>query len=109
MTIEPHRNLTITLLRRNQFSTLRLRGGAPRRVVRPRHVHTADRARLAPAVENCRRGHRFEPATRLDGWPHEDSWPYDGQSAGAPLEGYAPSGAATAPAVDLGGRLDLWA
>ena len=78
MTTAPHDNLTITLLNRNNYSTLRLRGATPRRVVRSRHVHMADRARIAPATENCRHSAQPEMPTRLDGWSPEDVWPYDG-------------------------------
>ena len=80
MSTAPHNNLTITLLNRNNYSTLRLRGAVPRRVIRPRHVHLADRARIAPPTENCRRSAQPDTLVRLDGWPHEDVWAYDGQA-----------------------------
>ena len=80
MTTAPHNNLTITLLNRNNYSTLRLRGAVPRSVVRPQHVHLADRAGITPATENCRRTAQPGTLVRLDGWPHDDVWPYDGQA-----------------------------
>jgi hypothetical protein len=69
MRISPHHNLTITILRRNRFSDLRLRAASPRRVVRADHVHAADRARLAPPIDHCRASSR--------GFPWEGSFPND--------------------------------
>lgn len=99
MSIAPHGNLTITLLHRNQFSTLRLPGSVPRRVVRPRHVHLADRARVAPPAEHCRRGADLADVRHVNGWPYDVAGPFDADTATAtPL-----------PPAGPGARIDIWA
>lgn len=110
MHVAPHANLTITLIRRNNFSDLRLRGATPRRIVQPRHVEAADAARVVPAAEPTRRD-----------WPHirafrPTAWPDD--STGGP--GHHPDNRNVAPTVpiapmmrgsnadELGRRVDLY-
>lgn len=57
MRIEPHANLTITLLRRNAYGDLRFRGsGTP-----SLHVSFADRLRVAP------------PCLKTTAWYWQDS------------------------------------
>ena len=109
MTIEPHHNLTITLMRRNQFSALRLRGSVPRRIVRPRHIHRADRAKVAPPLNHCRRDTGLADPRRVDGWQHTDAWPFAFQSTSASSDPYGPAGATPIPTGVTGTRLDTWA
>lgn len=116
MTSEPHQNLTITINRRNQFSTLRLAGSVPRRIVQARHVHMADRARVVPAVERSRRS--FEgsqrcvdrpEARRADGWPCDVAWPFDVATDSSHPATYGPTGAAPATTIAPTTSLDVWA
>lgn len=67
MHIAPHENLTITLLRRNNFSDLRLRGAAPRMA----QLHASNRLRFTGSL------HRT-PAS-ADRFPWNSSFPFDGR------------------------------
>jgi hypothetical protein len=71
MRIEPHRNLTVTLIRRNQFSTLRYAASVPRRPI-AQVMHLAQRLKVCPpgsATAALAEGLRQDQAPQ--------AWPYD--------------------------------